>query len=89
MFSTDPTLAHLCLRYGRLKMLRDSGFIGINRAMVGIMSALRIAPRGLREVHEMLVNVSLSLVHGGETGVFTPMHLLVLRKPSSKQPEKS
>ncbi len=28
----------------------------------------------------MLTTVAFSLVDGGETGVFTPMHLLVFRK---------
>ena len=68
-------------RYGRLKWLRDSGLIGVNRTLVNIVSFLRIAPNGLRDVHEMLVKVSLSLVQGGESGVFSPMHLLIFRKP--------
>lgn len=29
----------------------------------------------------MLVNVAKSLVDGGENGVFSPMHLLVFKKP--------
>jgi 24-methylenesterol C-methyltransferase len=29
----------------------------------------------------MLINVATSLVAGGSTGVFTPMHMLVFRKP--------
>lgn len=32
----------------------------------------------------MLVKVANSLVDGGETGVFSPMHLLVFRKPEAK-----
>ena len=76
--SEDPAVLR---RYGRLKWLRDSGLIGVNRTLVNIVSFLRIAPNGLRDVHEMLVNVSLSLVQGGESGVFSPMHLLIFRKP--------
>ena len=68
-------------RYGRLKWLRDSGLLGINRIIVNLVSFLRIAPHGLRDVHEMLLKVSLSLVQGGESGVFSPMHLLIFRKP--------
>lgn len=42
------------------------------------------SPRqGLKEVHHMLVEVAKSLIKGGETGVFTPMHLLLFRKPES------
>ena len=33
------------------------------------------------QVHDMLVRVANSLVAGGETGVFSPMHLLMFRKP--------
>jgi 24-methylenesterol C-methyltransferase len=36
--------------------------------------------QGLKHVHDMLTNVAVSLVEGGETGVFSPMHLLVFRK---------
>ena len=46
------------------------------------MDFLRIAPRGLKDVHDMLVHVSKSLVDGGETGVFSPMHCLLFRKPA-------
>lgn len=35
----------------------------------------------LLQVHDMLVRVANSLVDGGETGVFSPMHLLLFRKP--------
>ena len=45
------------------------------------MSFLHLAPTGMHDVHEMLVKVSLSLVQGGESGVFSPMHLLMFRKP--------
>ena len=36
-------------------------------------------------VHDMLVHVAQSLVAGGETGIFSPMHLLVFRKPLTGQ----
>ena len=55
----------------------------MNRVLVNIVSALHIAPYGMKDVHDMLVEVSLSLVQGGETGVFSPMHLLLFRKPEA------
>ena len=79
--SDNDLLLH---RYGRLKWLRDSGLIGVNRALVNLVSFLHIAPHGLRDVHEMLVKVSLSLVQGGESGVFSPMHLLIFKKPEQE-----
>ena len=83
MHLLDVMLKHPLLpcRYGRLKWLRDSGLIGVNRTLVNIMSFLHLAPTGMHDVHEMLVKVSLSLVQGGESGVFSPMHLLMFRKP--------
>ena len=71
-------------RYGRLKWLRDSHLISVNRVLVNIVSALHIAPNGMYYVHEMLVKVSLSLVQGGESSVFSPMHLLLFKKPEGE-----
>lgn len=49
--------------------------------VVNALDAMWLAPKGLRNVHNMLSNVATSLVAGGDTGVFTPMHMLVFRKP--------
>eukprot|EP00897_Mesotaenium_endlicherianum_P005062 jgi/Mesen1/4584/ME000232S03838 len=68
--------------YRRLQMGRFAYYR--NHIMVSIVSAIGIAPKGLLEVHNMLVNVAISLSQGGETGVFSPAHMLVLRKPLSK-----
>jgi 24-methylenesterol C-methyltransferase len=56
----------------------------VNRALVGAVSTIGLTPAGMYDVHEMLVAVSLSLVQGGESGVFSPMHLLLFRKPERK-----
>lgn len=32
----------------------------------------------------MLVSVAVSLIAGGTTGIFTPMHMLVFRKPARR-----
>ena len=53
----------------------------INQAMVTTTSFLHLCPAGVKEVHHMLVNVAKSLVDGGENGIFSPMHLLVFKKP--------
>jgi 24-methylenesterol C-methyltransferase len=49
--------------------------------MVTGLDAVWLAPKGLKQVHNMLVNVATSLVAGGQTGVFSPMHMLVFQKP--------
>lgn len=68
-----------CSRYGRLKRSRAQHHI--NQAIVSTTSFLHLCPAGVKEVHHMLVNVAKSLVDGGENGVFSPMHLLVFKKP--------
>jgi len=40
-----------------------------------------LAPEGTTDVHEMLLTAVDGLVHGGKLNVFTPMHLVVMRKP--------
>lgn len=70
-------------RYDRLRMGRWMHHF--NHCLVSTLDFFGMAPKGLKEVHNMLVNVATSLVAGGETGVFTPMHLLLFRKPANKQ----
>ncbi|KAG2484242.1 hypothetical protein HYH03_016976 [Edaphochlamys debaryana] len=65
--------------YERLRMGKYTH--AINHAMVSTVDAIGLAPKGLKDVHHMLVEVAKSLIAGGETGVFTPMHLLLFRKP--------
>lgn len=67
--------------YSRLKTLRDTGVMALNRVLVNTVAALRVAPAGLKPVHDMLCAVATSLVDGGEAGIFTPAHMLVFRKP--------
>lgn len=62
------------LKFGRIAYAR-------NHALVTVVSWIGIAPKGLVEVHNMLTSVAVWLTQGGETGVFTPAHLLLLRKP--------
>lgn len=64
----------------RLKMGRLSYYR--NHLVIALLSFLGIAPQGVVDVHEMLFKTALHLTRGGETGIFTPMHLLVLRKPA-------
>eukprot|EP00237_Pycnococcus_provasolii_P009973 CAMPEP_0198708028 /NCGR_PEP_ID=MMETSP1471-20131121/811_1 /TAXON_ID=41880 /ORGANISM="Pycnococcus provasolii, Strain RCC733" /LENGTH=375 /DNA_ID=CAMNT_0044467209 /DNA_START=38 /DNA_END=1165 /DNA_ORIENTATION=- len=52
-----------------------------NDVVVRILQFLGVAPKGTKEVHRMLVDVTYDLSAGGETGIFTPMHLVVCQKP--------
>eukprot|EP01025_Chloroclados_australasicus_P041739 TRINITY_DN4440_c0_g5_i1.p1 TRINITY_DN4440_c0_g5~~TRINITY_DN4440_c0_g5_i1.p1 ORF type:complete len:388 (-),score=46.26 TRINITY_DN4440_c0_g5_i1:241-1404(-) len=55
----------------------------IDQYIVTALAFLRIIPRSFYEVHTMLFRVAHSLAQGGETGVFTPMQLLVFEKPKN------
>ena len=60
---------YLC-RYSKLSWLKRANIIAFNSALVKIFTFLRIAPSGIKDVHDMLVNVAQSLISGGETGLF-------------------
>jgi len=67
--------------YARLARMRASRLMGLNAVVVRVAAATRLAPPGLVPVHDLLVGAAAALVEGGTTGIFTPAHLLVLRKP--------
>nr|CAD1844787.1 unnamed protein product [Ananas comosus var. bracteatus] len=62
------------LKMGRLAYWR-------NHILLSVLTFLRIAPKGVVEVHEMLYETAIHLTRGGETGIFTPMHMILCRKP--------
>jgi sterol 24-C-methyltransferase len=49
---------------------------------VGALELLRIAPRGSRTVAVFLSEAADALVEAGEAGIFTPLFLMVVQKPS-------
>lgn len=65
--------------WSRLKM----GRVGYwrNHVLVRLLGWVGIAPRGVVDVHEMLCQTAVYLTRGGETGIFTPMHMILCRKP--------
>ncbi|KAK1370374.1 Methyltransferase [Heracleum sosnowskyi] len=65
--------------WSRLKMGRIAYWR--NHILVIILSFLGIAPKGTVDVHEMLFVTSDYLTRGGETKIFTPMHMILCRKP--------
>ncbi|VAH17786.1 unnamed protein product [Triticum turgidum subsp. durum] len=64
------------LKMGRLSYWRNS-------LVIRALTLLRVAPKGVSEVHEMLYETAHHLTRGGETGIFTPMHMVLLRKPAT------
>ncbi|KAJ7967120.1 Methyltransferase [Quillaja saponaria] len=67
--------------WSRLKMGRIAYWR--NHILVMVLARLGIAPKGVVDVHEMLFKTADYLTRGGETGIFTPMHMIVCRKPES------
>ncbi|XP_010539826.1 PREDICTED: 24-methylenesterol C-methyltransferase 2-like [Tarenaya hassleriana] len=65
----------------RLKMGRIAYWR--NHIVVKILSAIGVAPKGTDDVHKMLVETVNYLIRGGETGIFTPMHMILCRKPAT------
>ncbi|KAJ7186960.1 delta-sterol C-methyltransferase [Mycena filopes] len=51
---------------------------------VWVMEVLRMVPRGTYDVGEALRVAALSLVRGGQLKIFTPMYLVISRKPEAK-----
>ena len=52
-----------------------------NHCLVSTAEFLRIAPKGMIQVHQMLMDTGIALIESGELGIFTPMHMLVFQKP--------
>lgn len=51
-------------------------------AMISVLEWLRIAPAGSKKVHTILCSAAKSLVKAGKAEIFTPMLLLVAKKPA-------
>ncbi|CAL5378079.1 unnamed protein product [Camellia sinensis] len=66
----------------RLKMGRFAYWR--NHILITVLAFLGIAPKGVVDVHEMLFKTADYLVRGGETGIFSPMHMILCRKPEKK-----
>ncbi|CAL9240831.1 unnamed protein product [Arabidopsis halleri] len=68
------------LKMGRLAYWR-------NHVVVVILSAIGVAPKGTVDVHKMLFKTADYLTRGGETGIFSPMHMILCRKPEKASDE--
>jgi len=50
--------------------------------MLAVLETVHLAPRGSVKVHRTLCKGADALAAAGAEGIFSPMYLLVLRKPS-------
>lgn len=65
-------------------VFRMTGFGKLcTRAMVGSLEMIGIAPPGSLQTQEVLETAQYALIEGGRQGIFTPMFLLVGRKPAT------
>ncbi|PSR99550.1 24-methylenesterol C-methyltransferase [Actinidia chinensis var. chinensis] len=71
----------------RLKMGRISYWR--NHIVITVLAALGIAPKGTVDVHEMLFKTADYLTRGGDSGIFSPMHMILCRKPHAPSHETS
>nr|XP_043610143.1 24-methylenesterol C-methyltransferase 3-like [Erigeron canadensis] len=55
-----------------------------NHVVVVVLQTLGVAPKGTIDVHNMLVKTADYLVRGGESGIFTPMYMILCRKPDQE-----
>ncbi|GFY94545.1 sterol methyltransferase 2 [Actinidia rufa] len=69
--------------WSRLKMGRIAYWR--NHILIMVLAFLGIAPKGVVDVHEMLFKTADYLVRGGDTGIFTPMHMILCRKPEKNK----
>lgn len=71
---------------GNVPLFRWIG--AFNGSIVAVMEFLRIAPRGLSDVHKMLFDTGVSVMEGGIEGIFTPMHMLIFQKPADGESQQ-
>ena len=55
----------------------------LTHVMLTVLETARLAPRGSVKVHRTLCKGADALAAAGVEGIFSPMYLLVLRKPST------
>jgi sterol 24-C-methyltransferase len=51
-------------------------------ASLKVLEGVRLAPKGTSKVQRMLMNAQKGLVAGGQKKIFTPMYMMVGRKPN-------
>lgn len=57
----------------------------LTHALLTVLETMRLAPQGSVAVHRTLCKGADGLSGGGEAGIFTPMYMVVARKPSAAQ----
>lgn len=53
------------------------------RAIVRTPKFVRYAPKGMTKIMEELITADDALVAGGKSGIFTPMYLMIGKRPET------
>ena len=64
-----------------MKSARRAAYI--THILTGVLEFIRFAPKGTQAVHTMLLKAAVNLEAGGDLGIFSPMYLIVMKKPSA------
>ena len=62
-----------------MKSARRAAYI--THVLTGVLEFIRFAPKGTQAVHTMLLKAAVNLEAGGDLGIFSPMYLIVMKKP--------
>jgi len=62
-----------------MKSARRAAYL--THILTGVLEFIRFAPKGTQDVHTMLLKAAVNLEKGGDLGIFSPMYLIVMKKP--------
>merc|ERR1719478_1573521 len=64
-----------------VRTIEDCVAAYLTHIMTGVLEFIRFAPKGTQAVHTMLLKAAVNLEKGGDLGIFSPMYLIVMKKP--------
>ncbi|ABO97661.1 predicted protein [Ostreococcus lucimarinus CCE9901] len=62
-----------------MKSARRAAYL--THVLTGVLEFIGFAPKGTQAVHTMLLKAAVNLEKGGDLGIFSPMYLIVMKKP--------
>ena len=62
-----------------MKSARRAAYL--THVLTAFLEFIRFAPKGTQAVHTMLLKAAVNLEAGGDLGIFSPMYLIVMKKP--------
>jgi sterol 24-C-methyltransferase len=57
----------------------------VTHFLVSTLECLRLAPKGTTATSQLLMKTAVALVEGGKLGIFSPIYLIVARKPEERK----